>query len=73
MPLSLGRKDIVHPDEFIGIIVDTPLPLPLGSVEEFIISCLRGKGELVTFLDVLQRPPCLFFIAPEQLYFPNIT
>ena len=50
LPLSIGRKDLGHYETFLGIIGYMPFPIPLGSVENLIISFWGIKGELLIFL-----------------------
>ena len=47
--LSMSRNDIGHTEKLLRILGEAPLPLYIGRVEEPIISCIGGKGEIVIF------------------------
>ena len=57
--LSMGRKYLGNPHAVIGILGDAPFPLPIGIVEESIISYIYGKDKFFILLDSLYRLLCL--------------
>ena len=58
--ISTRRKYLGHHNEILGILGEVPMTLPIGHVEENIISGIGGKGEFVISLDGMHRIPCLF-------------
>ena len=73
VPLILYIKVLGHPNEILEIIVKVPYPLPLGSVEEFITSCIGDMGKFFIFLDGINRTPYIFSIVPWPLELPIPT
>ena len=59
--LSMGRKYIGHLNEFLGIIGETPFPIPHGRVEDLIVSYIGEKGEFSYYL--------IIFIG-SHVYYP---
>ena len=48
--LSMSRNGIGNTDKLLRILGKAPLPLSIGRVEEPIISCIGGKGDIVILL-----------------------
>ena len=48
--LSMSRNDIGNTDKLLRILGEAPLPLYIGRIEDPIISCISGKGEIIIFL-----------------------
>ena len=69
----MGRKDIWHADELIGIIGEAPLPPPVGCDENLIVSCIDGKYELVIAIGGIHRIPCILSNIPYYLELPIIV
>ena len=64
LSLSMGNKDLGHPNELLGILGEVPLPFPLVYVKEFIISFISEKGGVFMFFCSMNRLPFICSIFP---------
>ena len=68
----LVRKYVVHDDVILGIIGKAPPSLPLGNLDELIISSMVENSELIILLYCIHGILCFFSSFPDHLDFPTV-
>ena len=69
--LSMSRNGIGNTDKLLRILGEAPLPLSIGRVEEPIISCIGGKGDIIIFLFWYSCANMSLFQYPRAPLIPN--
>ena len=67
----ISIKDIICTKKLRRVLVEATLPLPIGRVEEPIISCIGGKGEIVIFLSWYSCTNMYLLQCPRSPLIPN--
>ena len=77
VPLSLEIKFIEHTDKLLRNLGYIPFPIPLGHVEDIIISFIGVKGEIFLYIDLLHRIlslfPIIIWYFPVSIYLVKCT
>ena len=71
MSLSMSRNDIGHTDKLLSILGEVPLLIYIGCVEDPIISCIDGKGDIVIFHFWYLYANMSLFQCPRGPLIPN--